>query len=89
MVNWPVHLVDVKLNNEKNKNNDEGDGRKLSPSDFYIEDGKYVFTEEFHLKRGFCCNSICRHCCFLPIHIKGTTSLQSQYDELKNKIEKR
>ena len=62
MVNWPVHLVDVKLNNKKNKNNDEGDGRKLSPSDFYIEDEKYVFTEEFHLKRGFCCNSKCRHC---------------------------
>jgi len=60
VVNWPVHLVDVKLNNKKN--NDEGDGQKLSPSDFYIEDGKYVFTKEFHLKRGFCCDSGCRHC---------------------------
>jgi hypothetical protein len=52
----------VKSNNEKNKNNDEGVSRKLSPSDFYIEYGKYVFTEEFHLKRGVCCNSGCRHC---------------------------
>lgn len=26
-------------------------------------DGPYlVFTEAFHLKRGYCCNSGCRHC---------------------------
>ena len=48
-------------------------------NDFYIEDGKYVFTEEFHLKRGFCCGSKCRHCCFWPVHVKGSTSLQPQY----------
>ena len=30
--------------------------------DFYIEDGKTVFTEKYHLKRGFCCKSGCRHC---------------------------
>jgi hypothetical protein len=26
-------------------------------------DGPYlVFTEAYHLKRGYCCNSGCRHC---------------------------
>lgn len=30
--------------------------------DFYIEDGKWVFTTAYHLKRGYCCNSKCRHC---------------------------
>ena len=30
--------------------------------DYYIEDGKFVFTSTFHLKRGFCCNHGCRHC---------------------------
>ncbi len=26
-------------------------------------DGPYlVFTEAYHLKRGYCCNSDCRHC---------------------------
>jgi hypothetical protein len=55
--------VSVKSNKiQKPNENKEGVSRKLSPSDFYIEDGKYVFTEKFHLKRGFCCNSICRHC---------------------------
>lgn len=33
--------------------------------DYYInESGKFVFTEKFHLDRGFCCKSIngCKHC---------------------------
>jgi hypothetical protein len=34
-------------NNDKNKG---GEKVILLPSSFYIEDGKYVFTEEFHLK---------------------------------------
>jgi hypothetical protein len=29
---------------------------------YYIEDGKLVFTERYHLERGYCCNSRCRHC---------------------------
>jgi hypothetical protein len=30
--------------------------------DYYIEDGRWVFTEHFLLKRGHCCGSGCRHC---------------------------
>jgi hypothetical protein len=30
--------------------------------DYYVEDGKTVFTAVYHLKRGYCCNSGCRHC---------------------------
>ncbi|MBS1486490.1 MAG: hypothetical protein JST43_02780 [Bacteroidetes bacterium] len=30
--------------------------------DFYLENGLIVFTEKYHLKRGFCCQSGCRHC---------------------------
>lgn len=30
--------------------------------DFYYEGRYVVFTEAYHLKRGFCCNSGCRHC---------------------------
>mgnify|MGYP006866438584 CR=1 FL=1 len=30
--------------------------------DYIIEDGMLVFTREFHLKRGYCCESGCRHC---------------------------
>ena len=30
--------------------------------DYYLEGDKFVFTAEYHLKRGYCCNSKCRHC---------------------------
>jgi Family of unknown function (DUF5522) len=30
--------------------------------DYYIERGRWVFTEAYHLKRGYCCDSGCRHC---------------------------
>lgn len=31
--------------------------------DYYIEpDGRWVFTAEFLLKRGYCCGNGCRHC---------------------------
>lgn len=30
--------------------------------DYYIEKGRYVFTAHYLKKRGFCCESGCRHC---------------------------
>lgn len=30
--------------------------------DYYLEHGLMVFTEAYLLKRGFCCESGCRHC---------------------------
>ena len=34
----------------------------LAPEDFYYEGPYLVFTAAYHLKRGYCCNSDCRHC---------------------------
>jgi Family of unknown function (DUF5522) len=34
----------------------------LRPEDFYYEGPYLVFTAAYHLKRGYCCNSNCRHC---------------------------
>ncbi len=37
--------------------------QKLEEDDFYLsEEGYKVFTEKYHLKRGYCCQSGCRHC---------------------------
>jgi hypothetical protein len=36
--------------------------RLVEGVDFYMEGGKVVFTSAYHLKRGYCCNSRCRHC---------------------------
>ena len=30
--------------------------------DFYYENGFKVMTEKYHLKRGYCCDSNCKHC---------------------------
>jgi hypothetical protein len=30
--------------------------------DYYFEGAFVVFTERFHLRRGYCCESGCRHC---------------------------
>ena len=30
--------------------------------DYYVEGENLVFTEAYHLRRGYCCESGCRHC---------------------------
>jgi len=30
--------------------------------DYYAEGGLIVFTARYHLRRGYCCGSGCRHC---------------------------
>ncbi|GAA3958962.1 DUF5522 domain-containing protein [Mucilaginibacter dorajii] len=31
--------------------------------DYYInEDGNFVFTKQYHQKRGYCCKNKCLHC---------------------------
>ena len=37
--------------------------------DFYFDKGLMVFTEVFHLKRGECCGSKCKHCPFDYINV--------------------
>ncbi|MFZ5972093.1 MAG: DUF5522 domain-containing protein [Bacteroidota bacterium] len=29
---------------------------------FYEENGFLVFTKQYHLQRGYCCQNGCRHC---------------------------
>ena len=45
------------------KNKKETTRNGLNPEDFYMTtEGFMVFTEAYHLKRGYCCKSGCRHC---------------------------
>jgi Family of unknown function (DUF5522) len=34
----------------------------IEGEDYYMDGPYMVFTEAYHLKRGYCCNSGCRHC---------------------------
>ena len=48
---------------EKGKSIESASGEMLEEGDdYYIENGLYVFTEKYLLKRGYCCQSGCRHC---------------------------
>lgn len=31
---------------------------------YYFENGYFVFTELYHLQRGYCCKNDCRHCAY-------------------------
>jgi hypothetical protein len=36
--------------------------QRARPGEFYFENGLLVFNAEYHLRRGYCCGSGCRHC---------------------------
>ena len=40
------------------------DNKKLIQNDdfYHSNDGFIVFTENYHLKRGYCCKNNCKHC---------------------------
>jgi len=45
------------MNDQNNKN------KPIEGEDFYYTpEGYKCFTEKYHLKRGYCCKSGCRHC---------------------------
>ena len=37
-------------------------GTEPEPDEFYFDGPFMVFTEQYHLRRGYCCQSGCRHC---------------------------
>jgi len=41
---------------------ENGASPALEPEDYYLEGPYLVFTAAYHLKRGYCCGSECRHC---------------------------
>jgi hypothetical protein len=49
----------------------------MKEEDYYInENGKVVFTEKYHLRRGWCCSSKCLNCPFEPQWTKGSTQVR-------------
>jgi hypothetical protein len=50
----------------------------LEPGDYYMEGPNLVFTAQYHLKRGSCCGSGCRHC---PYGVAETGALADAGEE--------
>ncbi len=53
--------------------NDGGD--LIEGYDYYLDDGLFVLTEGYLLRRGYCCGNGCRHCPYEQAC--GTTSARS------------
>lgn len=51
--------------------------RTTARPDYYFESGLLVYTAAYHLKRGHCCGSGCRHCPYEPRHVEGTTKVRT------------
>jgi hypothetical protein len=53
---------------------------KLQPDEFYWEQGRLVFTEQYHLRRGRCCNNNCKHCPYKDLS-EGDQYRERNFDE--------
>jgi hypothetical protein len=65
---YSVHPMTLANQNGSAAESDEdaGSSERESPLqeglDYYLENGLFVFTATFLRKRGYCCESGCRHC---------------------------
>jgi hypothetical protein len=48
--------------------------------DFYWEGAALVFTARFHLRRGYCCESGCRHCPYREPNEEQAVAEKSETD---------
>jgi hypothetical protein len=52
--------------------------------DYVMENNKMVFTKEFLLKRGYCCNAKCRNC---PYKVSNKKIENNNYELVEGKKE--
>jgi hypothetical protein len=44
--------------------------------DYYLDAyGRIVFTETYHLKRGYCCGNDCKHCPWKDKNVKDSETI--------------
>jgi hypothetical protein len=46
---------------------------------YYLDGDRVIFTEKWLIKRGECCGNGCKHCPFIPKHIKGNIEVDKVY----------
>ncbi len=67
---WALSTPRQRLREYRMQDESSADKPRLDPAvpelrpgeDYYYEGPYLVFTAQYHLKRGTCCNSGCRHC---------------------------
>jgi hypothetical protein len=56
----------------------DSDSKLIEGQDYYWEGEAVVFTERYHLRRGYCCESGCRHCPFKEAWPKEPVTLEAK-----------
>ena len=51
---------------------------------YYMDGERVVFTALFHIQRGQCCGSGCRHCPYDPKHTKGKVVLAKKFSKFQD-----
>jgi len=54
---------------------------------YYLDGDRVIFTEKYHIQKGFCCGNKCKHCPFEPEYEKGNVVLANKFLKFKDKIE--
>lgn len=58
-----ISIIDSKVPKFVNMNSQNSANKLVEGEDYYLTpEGYKCFTEKYHLKRGYCCKSGCRHC---------------------------
>ena len=58
-----ITIICDKVANFVAMNTPNSENKLIEGEDFYFTaEGYKCFTEKYHLKRGYCCKSDCRHC---------------------------
>jgi hypothetical protein len=60
--NIDLYIAEVKQGKRKNEAAKFTTSAVVEGIDYYMDNGMFVMTAWFHLKRGRCCGSGCRHC---------------------------
>jgi recombinational DNA repair protein (RecF pathway) len=57
-----IEKIDRSLKKEKARQTKPVKFELIENEHYYMEGTFYVFTEKYHLQRGYCCDNGCRHC---------------------------
>ncbi|TAH41320.1 MAG: hypothetical protein EYC69_08520 [Bacteroidetes bacterium] len=58
-----IYLKRYSIDEHRNVKTNMAIHEKFEPEDYYLSpEGYIIFTEKYHLKRGYCCQSGCKHC---------------------------
>lgn len=65
----PATIADLQHADESTKTSlasstEKSLGELIEGEDYYRDNDRVVFTARYHLRRGYCCHSGCRHCPF-------------------------